>query len=343
MNVYRLGADHRYQGLMSVGDTWKHTIWWFRGESRADTWVPLPVVYNAYEAKLPRGDQPGFRGCPILTTRATDTLRTQIAETGELLPLMCDEEPLQAFNVTTVRDDVLDLEQTEAGRFSTGHLAHTTKYVFFPEALRDATFFRIEQTPSGVYVTDSVVKTVRDAGLQGFAFELVWSSDNELAAPEPKPEVLAAESQADADVREEALPSDDLEVLSGAAQEALDYLHLTGREEPKLIVKLIAAGVDELRKYPLEQPEEARHAAMLGALFGVQVVRAYAWEWAQIGSDERLEYAVAAPDRSMYLEPLHFIWQFLMGKDRDSTVQLLFNMLERPHPEMQAGDYQLVC
>ncbi len=328
---------------MSVGDAWKHTLWWFRGESRADAWIPLPVVYNTYEAKLPRGDYPDFKPVlPTFTTQAVDKLRNFIEETGELLPVICDEEPLHAFNITTVRDDVLDLEQTEASRFSTGHPAHITKYVFFPEALRDTSFFRIERAPSGIYVTDSVVKAVKAAGLKGFSFELVWSSTGETATPAPTTEAAVIELESKATVYEEALPAEDLGVLSGAAQEALEYLHLTGREEPKAVVQHLAAGVDELRKNPLSREEETRHAAMLGALFGTQVVRAYGWSWAQIGDDERMAYAVVAPNKSVYLEPLQFVWQFLIDKEKDSTILLLFNMLANPQPGMQAGGYQFV-
>jgi hypothetical protein len=49
--------------------------------------------------------------------------------------------------------------------------------------------------------------------------------------------------------------------------------------------------------------------------------------------------AILAPDKSVYIEPLQYAWQFLIDKEADLTIELLFNMLAKPHPRAKPGDY----
>lgn len=296
------------------------------------------MVYNPYEATLPRGDYFGFKGgLPIFTERAVSALRGVIEQTGELLPVECSEEALYGFNVTTVLEDALDVEHTEAGRFSDGSLAHITKYAFHAGAVRDLLVFRVKQQPSDIYVTDAFIGLVERATLKGFAFKSVWSSQGELAHRVPR-ETVFSEAE-EPDMQEEEIPAGDIEVVKGATDEATRYLRLMGRETPKEVVERITSAVTYLREHPLVKDEESRHAVMLGALFGEQVVYAYGWAWAQVGTAERMAFAVVALDRSVYIEPLQFVWQYLIDKERDITLLLTFNMLARPHPTAEDGSY----
>lgn len=336
MNVYKLTADTNYRSVMDMNNAWGHTLRWFRGGTHEASWVPLPLVLNPHEAKLPHGDLFGFNNTlPILTERAVATLRDVIEKTGELLPLDCREEALYGFNVTSVLKDALDVEHTEAGRFSDGSLGHITKHAFHADAIRDVFVFRVKQQPAHIYATDKFVKIVEQAGLKGFTFKFVWSSDYEIA---PHLSGTVSSVTKEPDVREEEIPADQIQVIKGASEEAAEYLRLTGQETAKEVVRYIASAVTHLREHPLVKDEESRHAAMLGALFGEQVVRTYGWSWAQVG-DERMAYAVVAPDKSVYIEPLQYVWQLLLDKDKDSTVLLLFNMLADAQPNARSGAY----
>ena len=162
----------------------------------------------------------------------------------------------------------------------------------------------------------------------------LWPAEANHAAQEvPKPPVGLVE------VQEEEISAEDMGVIAGMQTEANEYLKLTGRETPKEVVVRISAAVEALRVNPLEHEEETRHATMLGALFGEQVVRAYGWSWAEIGTLEQINIAVVAPDRSLYLEPLQFVWSYLADKDREMTLLLTFNMLSRAHPGAARGSY----
>lgn len=343
-NVYRLKASHEFQGLTSVGDAWKHTLWWFRGEAHTSSWVPLPVVYNPHEASQPRGDYPGFK-LPTFTSRAVSALQNVIVETGELLPLDFSEDNIQAFNVTTVLDDALDIGNTEAGRFSTGDLAHITKYAFNEHAIRDHLVFRIAQQPAGIFVTNKFVALVEGHKLKGFCFQHVWSGNEPLqkAAGLTSEQIMSAGKDIiNEKVIEMALSDEGLELLKGTWYKACNYLRVTGQEEPKDIVKRISAAIDVLRTRSIQLEDEANYSAMLGALFGEQVVRAYGWEWTQVGDEVRMPYAVAAPDRSEYIEPLQFIWQFLMDKRKDQVILLTYNMLSQQQPKVNVRTYQQI-
>lgn len=323
MTVYVLKYDVDYQGLMPVNEEWKKYLWAFYGESHAATWKPLEVEFNPHTADQPVGDYLGYKSnLPTITQKAVDALQNVIQQTGELLPLICKEKPLWAFNVTNVLEGALDLEQSIYSLVSTGHLHSIKKYVFKEDVVADQYIFRESKINGKLFVTDRFRSIVEDAGLLGFEFEAVYPESAVVPrtprrAPQPEP----------LKVTTEAVTSEDIELIQGSVSEGLAHLKLTGDEPAKDIVDRIAQDIDAPHTKALPEDEIAEHAAMLGVLWGEQVCRAYGWQWMHVGLPERRVLSVVAPRQTHYVEALHFVWELVLNNQGASKAVLTFNML----------------
>jgi hypothetical protein len=210
MNVYLLGTERNaeefrcYQGLLEadaenrkkmkeyranyslfdggeIGDAW-HPIHVIVDRSEVDEWTPLP----------PAGDFPHFEGAiidPVFSRRALDALGDLLQENGEILPLSCDEGEYYLFNTTRIVD-AIDTEHTEFKPYSEvdpdmallvddPDFLTITRFAFHLEQVKDLTIFKISHkyNKATPMVTDKFVQRVQKAGLKGFEFELLWSSD----------------------------------------------------------------------------------------------------------------------------------------------------------------------
>jgi hypothetical protein len=164
-----------------IGDAW-HPVHVIVDRSRVDEWNPLP----------PAGDFPRFEGAgiePVFSRQALDTLSDLLQGNGEILPLSCDEGEYYLFNITRIID-VIDRDHSEF-KFESeldpdfGALDEDgpdfqviTRCEFYPDQVKDLTIFKIprEYHKNTPMVTDNFVRRVREAGLKGFEFELLWSS-----------------------------------------------------------------------------------------------------------------------------------------------------------------------
>ena len=108
---------------------------------------------------------------PVFSARAAAALRQIIGADGELLPVIAPGGEWFALNVTTVTD-ALDEQRSEIERFtSSGRPRRVTR-------------FRLGLFPDGVtYVRDAFVERIAEAGLTGFAPELVYESPDPAARP----------------------------------------------------------------------------------------------------------------------------------------------------------------
>jgi len=113
--------------------------------------------------------------------RALDVLLPQLACMVQVLPLEFPEGRYGLVNITHLVDG-LDEGRSEIRYFSSGNLDRITRHVFKPERVQDQWIFKIPQTPRRAFVTDRFVERVRQAGLSGFDFELVWSDEQEVVA-----------------------------------------------------------------------------------------------------------------------------------------------------------------
>jgi hypothetical protein len=152
------------------------------------SWKPLEVTRahtTPGNLTKPLGDRAGidFKTDPmVLSRRALDELLPLIGRFGQVLPLAFDEWEYSLFNITNVIDAV-DIEASETVRYPDGGLSRIKRYVFKPEAVRDQWIFKIPQRSKGfAFVTDRFVEAVKDAGLTGFGFELLWSDEKAPAA-----------------------------------------------------------------------------------------------------------------------------------------------------------------
>ena len=116
---------------------------------------------------------------PVFSQRAVDALRELLESHGELLSadcLNCTHTGYLIFNVTRVVD-ALDMERSEFQRFqSSGRIMQIIHHEFNGHRLQGVHIFKVPQLHrSDVYVTDTFVRRVQDAGLSGFTFRPVWS------------------------------------------------------------------------------------------------------------------------------------------------------------------------
>ena len=183
MKIYQLHEDFdRYEVLSYSNPQDSMRIQnWFCGKPIGERWVPLRVeILRDKEHKdRPSSDFPGFgAGKPTFSHRAVEALRDLLADNGELLPLDCKDGNYWVFNVTRVIDG-LDEENSDVERFSSGRIMAVERFAFYPDKVRDLSIFKIPQFPKGgAYVTDSFTNRVKSANLTGFAFDLLWDSEN---------------------------------------------------------------------------------------------------------------------------------------------------------------------
>jgi hypothetical protein len=185
MNIYKLKADfERYQGFSHLkNEDCKRLVdyeldhRWFRGAAIGDQWWPIAMGLNEGDEDLPPGDFP-WCSFPAFSKRAVEALQDLLDPNGEILPLICEFGDYYAFNTTQVVD-ALNEEYSELKRFkSSGRISEILRYEFYPEKLQGLSIFKLRQSPSKDYVTDTFVQRVQEAGLVGFDFskaQRVWS------------------------------------------------------------------------------------------------------------------------------------------------------------------------
>jgi hypothetical protein len=117
---------------------------------------------------------------PVFTERAYQKLSPLLVRYGRAFSLLTEDgTTLVAFFVDRVVD-ALDLSASEISRFADGRVMTIDRHVFLPEAIGDAVMFRLANTPRAgwTYVTDEYVEMVRDSGLRGADFDLVWTDED---------------------------------------------------------------------------------------------------------------------------------------------------------------------
>ena len=72
--------------------------------------------------------------------------------------------------------DALDEEASELKRFPNGRVMVIRKYVFKPDVIEEKVIFRIPQSRSRIYVTETFAKRVKEHGLTGLELKELWSA-----------------------------------------------------------------------------------------------------------------------------------------------------------------------
>lgn len=179
MRVYMLDADgDSYRGIYFYDeDSILGFTERFDGAPMKNSWTGKEL-FKYVPRYLPKGDTPSFHASiPVFNARAVEVLADLLEPNGELLPIRCQGEDLFLFNVTRLVD-ALDEENSRLERFDDGRIWDIKLYSFFREKLVTEAVFKLPQiTSSWVYATGPFVERVQAAGLRGFDFPLVWSSD----------------------------------------------------------------------------------------------------------------------------------------------------------------------
>lgn len=178
MKVYMLLADSdHYESLLMPGGDLYEFARRFNGKPMKRLGGDPKI--KKYRGRLPKGDFPSLiPGVPVFSPRAVEALRDLLEETGEIFPVTISSEEYFVFNVTKIVD-ALDEPNSEVIRFKgSSKVLNIRSHSFYTEKLFGIVIFKIPQVITmDVFVTDTFVERVHSAGLEGFWFPAVWSSD----------------------------------------------------------------------------------------------------------------------------------------------------------------------
>ena len=117
---------------------------------------------------------------PVFTERAFQKLSSLLVRYGRDFSLVTEDgTTFVAFFCDRVVD-ALDFSASEISRFADGRVMTIDQHAFLPDAIGDAAMFRLANIPRAgwTYVTDEYVEMVRDSGLCGADFDLVWTDED---------------------------------------------------------------------------------------------------------------------------------------------------------------------
>ncbi|MXN48561.1 hypothetical protein GR138_25435 [Shinella kummerowiae] len=176
MTIYTFAVLENQEWIFPVDNEDFETFLAMDGRVIRDWAAPVMRIVRAEDgAKKPSYSDFPWLGehAPILRKPAVDALAPVLTLYGQLLPLKGEEVWL--FNVTTILD-ALDTEKSSIIYFDDGDILDIERYVFKEEVIGTAEIFKLRKRASPVYVSDSFVAKVRDAGLRGVSFTPVWTS-----------------------------------------------------------------------------------------------------------------------------------------------------------------------
>jgi hypothetical protein len=148
---------------------------------------------------------------------------------------------------------------------------------------------------------------------------------------------------------ERALTAEEKTDFRNCASDGLKLLGLTPSSSPLACTEAVEAYVNSWHKPTggffaklfARKPDATGAALALGAVWGDQLVREFAWSWTCFQSDGQDFYCVASNDRSLAIFPTYFVKQCLDNPAADCTATLAFNMLKaKSVPALQAGSFQ---
>jgi hypothetical protein len=132
--------------------------------------------------------------------------------------------------------------------------------------------------------------------------------------------------------------------IRDCAAEARRELKLDGQNvPPEAIQKAIYEKLQQLAVgEPLTNQDAESWTICLGSLWGQAICDAIGWEWCAVKHGEMKVFSIVKPDRSHFIQPLHFMKRQLAqrGPEAEITSLLLFNMLKDGLlPPSQPGQY----
>lgn len=177
MNIWKLGFEvDQYDNLTSKPEMGISELQSFDGRSKKEHWIPRTLVRLEPEKMLPLSNAPGFfPHIPVFDKRAVEILNGYLSDAAEILPVKSDEGEFYIINVTCVMD-CIDYKRSKYRTFPhSGRIMIFQSYAFREEVLNGIHIFKIKEEPRrGPFVTDDFRDCVKNNGLSGFKFQLVW-------------------------------------------------------------------------------------------------------------------------------------------------------------------------
>ena len=179
MKIFELKTEpKRYCdfALVNPGDAWIYGDA-FNGRPMAAHWKALRITAaDEDDATAELADFALLGIVPVFSLRAVDVLLDLLKPAGEVLPLRHRRGEFFAFNVTRVVD-ALDEAHSKVMKFSDGNVMAVSQYHFVEDRLRGLAMFKIPQLRKAyVFVSESFVQRVEQAGLTGFRFQYLWGA-----------------------------------------------------------------------------------------------------------------------------------------------------------------------
>ncbi len=180
--VYRVRRDGDYQYLLPTARGGMSKLSELNCSSREADWTPIQM-YNPVPTSLETDFYQPRQGFFIISEKAYRHMGQYFRSLGEVLPLVCDEPhcpdgPIYAVNILECVN-CLDHDKT---RWRTSQ-RRTDEYVFNASRLPFTGFFKIpEQRGTRIFAQvdtalpedEWITTRIRDYGLQGLRFEVVW-------------------------------------------------------------------------------------------------------------------------------------------------------------------------
>ena len=136
----------------------------------SEIWKPLRVLGRV----RPYNDFPsmGF-AYPVFSARAVTVLRDVLERNGELLPLVTSVGDYFYYNCTTVAD-IIDRDRSILKYLNRHTILNIDHLQVRENCLAELSIFQMKWYPGNCFVTDCVVRRIREAKLEGFEFRKIW-------------------------------------------------------------------------------------------------------------------------------------------------------------------------
>lgn len=175
--VYTLGPVEGGEWIVPEDGDYETALYRCNGAALANGWNPIVVRPISAHGRARQPSALPWCGHQVIVMRqrALDVLRPIVEPHGEVLPLALGGETLFMLNVTTVVDG-LDQALSEIVRFDSGDIMDVPRHAFRADVIRGVDVFKLsELRSSSVYVTGKVIQAALAAGLDGFAWQKLWS------------------------------------------------------------------------------------------------------------------------------------------------------------------------
>lgn len=184
MKVFTVKGDHQLAWINAVGDGEGVRLTKARGTSVAADWRPLRVELIATLGEEDEADPPVLTDCPylgavqlLLSARARDALAPLLEPEGEFLPVDAAFGTYWIYNCLRSLE-ALEETQSAVERFPDGGIKRIARHELRPEVIGQHAIFHLQGKTGIYYATDRMAAAVERAGLTGFVFTEVWSSDS---------------------------------------------------------------------------------------------------------------------------------------------------------------------